>query len=153
MFHESFHKLPFEFLSGSEESTFELAKGFANVLKAGSFVALFGNLGAGKTLFVKGLCEGLGVLDDVTSPTFSLVNEYSIGGSSKIKVVHFDMYRIYDETDLETIGYFDYLNSEDIIMVVEWSEHIINFLPKGCYCVNFSFVNNDKRFIRIKQGV
>ena len=147
-----------EFLSDGPQVTFELAKKFAKELGPGSFVAMFGGLGAGKTVFVKGLCEGLGFCGNVSSPTFALINEYMVKEAelncqqeSGFSIVHCDMYRIDSELDLESIGFFDYLGNPNIIMVVEWSENIINFLPAGYYKVQMGRVDENKRLIKIEK--
>ena len=107
----------------SAEETESLAETFAKTLPPGAVVALFGNLGAGKTAFVRGLARGLGVADDICSPTYALVHEHP-------GLVHFDMYRISGPGDLESTGWYDYLGSNCVI-AVEWSEHILDELPPG----------------------
>lgn len=121
------------YYSNSIEDTYSIAKEIATSLKAGDILAYTGNLGAGKTTFTKGLAKGLGIDQNVTSPTFALVNEYrnKIG----LSLFHFDMYRINDISDVETTGFFDYLDEEQII-AVEWSENIkdvLDYYPNTIY--------------------
>lgn len=108
-----------EFLSFSEEDTANIAKKFCNNLKVGDAVLFHGEMGAGKTTFTKTIAEYYNCDDIAVSPTFSLVNEYF--GDSKI--FHFDLYRISDEEDLYSIGFYDYIR-EEAIFVIEWSENI-----------------------------
>ena len=105
-------------LSTSTEYTESLGKRLASCLCGTETVALFGDLGAGKTAFTRGLCAGLGIDDGVSSPTFAIVNAYE----GRFPVYHFDMYRIADADDLFAVGYYDYLGAG--ILVIEWSENI-----------------------------
>lgn len=112
-------------ITKSEKETFELAENFAKTLEAGSVICLSGDLGAGKTVFAKGVCSALGVAEYISSPTFTIVNEYE----GKLRIFHFDMYRIEDEDELIEIGYDEYLSSGGIC-IIEWPENIKNSLPK-----------------------
>ncbi len=112
-------------ITKSEKETFELAGDFAKNLDAGSVICLSGDLGAGKTVFAKGVCSALGVPEYISSPTFTIVNEYE----GKLRIFHFDMYRIEDEDELIEIGYDEYLASGGIC-IIEWPENIKNSLPK-----------------------
>ena len=132
-----------EFITHSREETVSLAEKFSKTLKKGDVVAFFGDLGAGKTAFVSGISKGLGCAE-AYSPTFAIVNDY--GGETPL--IHFDMYRISTWEDLETTGYFDYLNAGSIICV-EWSENIINALPEKYIRIDISKLDNenDRRII------
>lgn len=107
------------FNSNSVDETIKIAERFAQRLKRGDVVLYTGEMGAGKTHFTKGIAKHFGVTDEVTSPTFALVNEYS----AEIPVFHFDLFRINTYDDLYATGFFDYLDREGI-MAVEWSENI-----------------------------
>ena len=109
----------------SERETIEKGKKFAGFLKAGDVVALTGDLGTGKTAFVKGIAEGLFVNEPVTSPTFTLVHSYE--GKDR-RLHHFDVYRVHDEEALFEIGFDEYLYQEDIC-VIEWADLIKTLLP------------------------
>ncbi|MGN1118883.1 MAG: tRNA (adenosine(37)-N6)-threonylcarbamoyltransferase complex ATPase subunit type 1 TsaE [Oscillospiraceae bacterium] len=108
-----------EYITHSEEETLAAAKEAASLLKAGDVILYEGEMGAGKTAFTKGIAQYLEVDDEVTSPTFALVHEYS----GKIPLFHFDLYRISGYDDLYAIGFFDYLDRGGII-AAEWSENI-----------------------------
>ena len=107
------------YISKSAEETFDIAKEFAATLKAGDIVAFNGDLGVGKTVFVKGICDYLGVTEDVNSPPYTLVNEYH---GKEHTVYHMDIYRIEDEDELFNIGFFEFL-SEGGIVLMEWAEN------------------------------
>ncbi len=116
-----------KFVSASPEETVEFAKKIGALLKGGDVVAFRGGLGAGKTTFTRGLALGMGLKDEVSSPTFALVNEYR---GRDITMYHFDMYRIMNAEALETTGFYDYL-TEDTVAVCEWSENIAECLPEN----------------------
>ncbi len=111
----------------SEAETFLFAYEFAKQLAPGDVVCLSGDLGVGKTIFTKGICEYFGVQDVVNSPTFTLVNEYQ--GEAGMLIYHFDMYRIEDEDELAEVGFDEYL-AKDAICLIEWPEQIAGSLPK-----------------------
>ncbi len=136
-----------EFVSHSVEETEVFAESFANSLSAGDVVALFGGLGMGKTAFVRGLAKGLSVTSEVSSPTFALVHEYD----APVPVYHFDMYRINSLEDLFSTGFFDYLDCGGIV-VVEWSENIVDYLPKNTVSIKIEYGNTDsERRIIVKD--
>ncbi len=134
-------------VTNSPEETIELAKKIGRKLKNGDIIAYTGDLGAGKTTFTRGLAIGIGLGDIVTSPTFSLVNEYRANDCSST-LCHFDMYRIADSDELEAIGFFDYL-SEDNILAVEWSENISDVLPESTVYIKIMRIDDNKREIEI----
>ena len=109
----------------SPEETEALGARLAACLKPGDVVAYFGDLGAGKTAFTRGLARGLGIRQPVTSPTYTLVNEYLDG---KMPLFHFDMYRLSSSDDLFDIGWEDYLTRGGVC-AVEWSENVADALP------------------------
>lgn len=113
--------------SFSEDDTFEIAKNIAKELKKGSIVCLDGDLGVGKTIFAKGFAKGLGIEDDITSPTFTLVQSYE---SLDNVLHHFDVYRISDESEMDEIGYEEYFFS-DAICLIEWSSLIPDLIPEN----------------------
>ena len=104
----------------SADETQALGQKLASRLASGDVIAYFGDLGAGKTAFTRGLAQGLGITDPVTSPTYTIVNEYLSG---RIPLFHFDMYRLSSSDELFDIGWEDYL-SRDGVCAVEWSENV-----------------------------
>jgi len=135
-------------ITHSPEETIEYARKLGKMLSAGDVIAYKGGLGAGKTTFTRGLAEGLGLGDDVSSPTFALVNEYS---GSNITLYHFDMYRIEGEDDLETTGFYDY-PFEDNVVAVEWSENIEGCLPEKTIYITINRIDDDTREIILENG-
>lgn len=126
----------------TENVAFELAQ----KLPYGTVVAMFGELGAGKTAFVRGFTKGMGINSDVSSPTFALVNEYR---ADKKTLYHFDMYRITGWDDLYSTGFFDYLD-EGASLIIEWSENIEAVLPDDCIKVIINKTENiNERIIEI----
>lgn len=120
-----------QIISNSVEETERLGAELAARLPAGSVVAFTGDLGAGKTAFVRGIARGLGIAERVTSPTFTIVNEYE-GGSRPL--FHFDLYRLESSDELFEIGWEDYL-ARGGICAVEWSERAADAM-EGCVWVN-----------------
>ncbi len=109
------------FHTASPEETIGLGRRIGACLHGGEVIAYRGGLGAGKTTFTRGLAMGMGLEDNVSSPTFAIVNEYH--GKGRLSLYHFDMYRIIGGESLETTGFFDYM-SPDSVIAAEWSENI-----------------------------
>ena len=137
-----------EFVTNSEQETEELGARLAERLEPGAVIAFTGDLGAGKTAFTRGLARGLGITGRVTSPTFTIVNEYEGG---RLPLFHFDMYRLGGEEDLFDIGWEDCLNRGGVC-AVEWSERIAGALPPETIKVTISRCpgNDDWRKITIE---
>ncbi len=109
-----------EYITNSPEETEKLGAALGRVIAPGTVIAYSGDLGAGKTAFTRGIARGLGILEPVTSPTYTIVNEY-LGG--RLPLFHFDMYRLTSSEDLWDIGWEDYLDRNGIC-AVEWSENV-----------------------------
>ena len=114
-------------ISKSEKDTIRIGQKIAEKLGPGSIVALFGDLGSGKTRIVQGICLQLEVSEEVTSPTFTIINEYK----GTLPVYHFDFYRINNESEIWQLGYEEYLFS-DGVSLIEWADKMTNLLPDNC---------------------
>ena len=134
------------FRTQNPAETEKIGEALGKIIKDGSVVAMFGDLGAGKTAFTRGFTRGMGINCDVSSPTFALVNEYR---GDKRTLYHFDMYRISGWDDLYSTGYFDYLDAGGSL-IIEWSENIEAILPDDCIRVTITKTENpDERNIEI----
>ena len=133
-----------------EKETEDKAKNFASLIvgfKNSLLINLIGNLGAGKTTFVRGLIQELGFDEFVKSPTFTIVESYE---SDNLKVFHFDLYRIEDDRELQAIGVEDYLTEENAITLVEWPEKSKRYFNNPDYIIELNHCDNDeKRLINI----
>lgn len=135
------------------QETIDYALAFASRLQGGEVLALHGDLGSGKTTFVKGLAEGLRVNDTIISPTFTLLKEYKIlrpkSHFRSAILVHVDAYRAETIDDIKSVGIEDYLNRDDVILVVEWAEKIKDILPQPVININFTYQGENERKIQI----
>lgn len=131
-----------EIISKSCEQTEQIGEKLAQTLVGTEVIALFGELGAGKTAFTRGICRGLNVENNVCSPTFAILNEYD----GNFKVFHFDMYRVKTIDDLYSTGYFDYLDNG--VLIIEWSENIENILPENAIktTIKYGKTENERIF-------
>ncbi|WP_455760711.1 tRNA (adenosine(37)-N6)-threonylcarbamoyltransferase complex ATPase subunit type 1 TsaE [Eshraghiella crossota] len=120
------------FESTSSQMTFEFAKKIGENLKSGDVLCLDGDLGVGKTVFTKGVAAGLGIKDDVSSPTFTLIQEY-YGG--RLPLYHFDVYRIDGPWDMDDLGYEEYFYGEGVCLV-EWGSMIKELFPENTIYVH-----------------
>ena len=132
-------------ITHSENETIREGERLGRTLSAGAVVALQGDLGAGKTAFIRGLAAGLGVASPVTSPTFTIVNEHP----GAIPLFHFDMYRIAGEQELFDIGWDEYI-AQGGVCAIEWSERIPDALPSGSITVKIENLGGDNRQLEIK---
>jgi len=137
-----------KYLSNNTNDTIALGKRIGKKLKPGDVVALIGNLGAGKTVFTKGIAEGLGVkaAKYVNSPTFVLIKQYK----GKLPLYHFDLYRMDSQQQVKEIGYEEYFYG-DGVTVVEWADKIKELLPKKYLRVQFSIKGKEKRQIKYEN--
>ncbi len=135
-------------ITKSELETHAFAKNFAKTLPSFAIIALEGELGAGKTCFVRGLCEGLGGEPrQVNSPTFTIMQEYHIAEGKRL--VHIDAYRLACEDDLEEIGWDELLEDNNSIIAIEWASRIANALPKNTIHIKFEHRDPTTRWISI----
>ena len=138
-----------EYISNSYDDTQKIAADFSKELKSGDVICMYGDLGAGKTAFVQGLAKGLGIEEPITSPTFTIVNEYS----GRLMLYHFDVYRIADSDEMFEIGYDEYIDG-DGVCVIEWPQLISDILPENRYEITISKDYNeseDYRKIKIER--
>lgn len=138
-----------EYITNHPDETEALGARLAQVLRPGDVIAYTGDLGAGKTAFTRGLASGLGVTSRVTSPTFTIVNEYEGG---RLPLFHFDMYRLGSSDDLYDIGWEDYLERGGVC-AVEWSEIVDDALEDDAIRVDIRRGENDRQRIITMTGV
>lgn len=135
------------YISGSTKDTLNIGKQIADTLSGGETIALYGDLGVGKTHLIAGIAEGLGFSGETSSPTFAIVNEYRGG---RLPLFHFDMYRISGWDDLETTGFFDY-QEEGGVVATEWSENIEAALPENHIKITISRIDDETREIKVEE--
>ncbi len=143
-------------ITHTKTETLDLAKEFAATLMAGDVVALYGDLGAGKTEFVRGICEYFHVGDIVSSPTFTIINSYEgvmPPDEEELKLYHLDLYRINSTKELQEIGFDECLAAQDSIKLIEWAEKANGSLPRKRYSVIFTLDDKeeDMRKIEIRR--
>lgn len=131
-------------ITRSAEETEAVGRAWAASLGPGQVVGLYGDLGAGKTCWVRGLAAGLGATQTVSSPTFTLLHEYP----ARIPLFHFDCYRLNHSLELEDIGFFDYCSGRGIC-VLEWAEKVEALLPADAWRVRFEIVDEHTRRITL----
>ncbi|MFR1565624.1 MAG: tRNA (adenosine(37)-N6)-threonylcarbamoyltransferase complex ATPase subunit type 1 TsaE [Christensenellales bacterium] len=134
-------------ISHSEADTFGFASAFAATLSGGEVIVLSGQLGAGKTVFVKGLASGLGVTEEVTSPTFALMNEYD----GRLKLYHFDVYRLKSGAEAYEAGLTDYFGEEGSVSCVEWADNIADALPRKIIRIAINYLGDGIREISVSE--
>jgi tRNA threonylcarbamoyladenosine biosynthesis protein TsaE len=136
-----------EIISVSAQQTRELAHFIGEKLRKGDVLALSGELGSGKTCFTGGLARGLGVDEkyQITSPTFTLINEYP----GRCKLYHFDVYRLNSYSEFEDLGYEEYFCGKGVV-VIEWAEKIVQVLPANTFFISFEYLDENKRRIIVK---
>ncbi|MFC2083420.1 tRNA (adenosine(37)-N6)-threonylcarbamoyltransferase complex ATPase subunit type 1 TsaE [Bacteroidota bacterium] len=140
-------ELPYEMISKSETDTKLVAKEFSKIISKGDVIALKGELGAGKTYFVKSVCEEYDI-NNSRSPSFSIVNEYD----GKYKCYHFDFYRIKQKEELYNVGYYEYIKDLNAITFIEWSDFFPSVLPEKRINIELKFKNYISRKIIINKN-
>jgi len=134
-------------ISNNENETICEGEKLGRLLEPGAVVAIYGELGAGKTAFTRGIARGLGIGMNVSSPTFTIVNEYP----GDVPLFHFDMYRLESENELFDIGWYDYLDREGVC-VVEWSEKVPGAFPQDTIKVKIENQGDTCRRLEIDEG-
>ena len=135
------------FISRSEAETEAIGEQFANGLKNGAVIAMYGDLGAGKTAFVRGMARGMGLTCRVSSPTFTIVNEYE----GDRELIHFDMYRLESSDELFEIGWEDYL-ARGAVCAVEWSEKVEDAFFGDEIVLRIEKLSDNERRITVEEG-
>lgn len=133
------------FISKNEQETIDFAKSFAEKLNKGDIIVLSGELGSGKTKFVQGILSYFGLENEISSPTFTIVNEYT---SSDINIYHFDVYRLEDEDEFYAMGGDEYFANG--ICLIEWGEMIEDLLPKPYTKITFSKADNNYEYRKLE---
>lgn len=136
----------YNFISKSEKDTINFAKKLASKLQKGDIIVLTGELGSGKTKFTQGFLEYFGLENEISSPTFTIVNEYNAPNS--LNIYHFDVYRLADIDEFYAIGGEEYF--ENGICIIEWGEIIKEALPKNYIHITFEKDNNDENYRKLK---
>ena len=135
-------------ITKSEKETFALAKKIGSRAKGGEVYALWGNLGAGKTVFARGFAAGLGITRNINSPTFVLMKVYPVKKHKTIKeFCHIDAYRLANARDLQAIGASDYLKNKNSVCLVEWPERIKKILSPKAIAIKIKHLKEDSREI------
>lgn len=128
----------------NENETRKFSKNLASILKKGDVIVLSGELGAGKTKFVEGILEYFNLQDEISSPTFTIVNEYK---NDQINIYHFDLYRLSDIYEFENIGGEEYFNKG--VCIFEWGELIEDILPNDYIKINFERIGNEENYRKL----
>ena len=136
--------MEFKFTSNGVEDTMELAENIESEKFPGMVICLIGELGSGKTVFVKGFAKALGIDETITSPTFTLIKEYESG---EMPLVHMDMYRI--EKDAKSLGLNDYFGKSGAC-IIEWSDMIADYLPEERLEIKFKIIDENTRVLVLK---
>lgn len=129
----------------NSDKTYAIGEKIGAILKSGNLVCLHGDLGAGKTHISKGIAKGMGVVENVCSPTFTIVQEYM---GSSLELLHFDVYRLSNSEELEFIGFDDYLNRK-AVMLMEWPENVEDALLKERIDIFLRYSEDGARFMDI----
>jgi len=138
-------------VSHSEEETKTFGREIGKDLSKGAIIALFGELGAGKTLLVKGICEGLGITEGVKSPSFTIVREYTPPKTRQYanKIYHIDLYRISDPSTILVQEIYEYLRERNGIYIIEWADRIEDILPSDTTKIYINTINETTRKIEV----
>lgn len=135
----------FQYISNSPMDTGRIARLIGERIPAGVVLCLDGDLGAGKTLFTQNLALGMGVEDEVTSPTFTIMNIYN----GRVPLCHFDLYRLEQEFELDDIGFYDYVSDPDGVVAIEWAEKFVDLLPEDYILIEICRHSDDDENVRL----
>ena len=138
-----------EYITKSKDETENIAKEIALSAKRGDLFALSGDLGSGKTTFTKGFARGLGVEEEITSPTFVIFKQYRAKAPIN-NFVHVDCYRLESSADAESVGLLEIIEQKNSIVLIEWPEKIMEAIPKEAKLLNFEYIDENTRRITIE---
>lgn len=140
-----------EYLSKSEKETYQIAKDLAQKAQPGDIFTLEGDLGSGKTTFIKGFAKALGIKNEVTSPTFVLLKKYKVLNSNRgiQNLIHVDCYRMDSPEDAYSIGLDEFFGDKEAIILIEWPSKITSLLPKRTKKIKFEYINTSTRKISL----
>ncbi len=137
-----------EIITNSPEETYEFGEKLTDHFRGGDILLLIGELGAGKTTLIKGLAVGFGIDNEITSPTFTLMNHYSTHDHTIKNLVHIDTYRLKDEKELKDIGIEDYLSDPESLCIIEWPEKMVELLKnKKTFTITIEHLAENQRKI------
>lgn len=131
------------------EQTRKLGSDLAKTLKGGEVLALYGDLGSGKTTFLQGLAKGLGIERNIISPTFIIMRTYAVSRGGLKNFYHLDLYRIENEEQAVDLGLQELMGESENVVAIEWPDKIENLLPEKRINIYFTYITDDKREIRI----
>ena len=132
-------------VTNSEKDTFDLGVKLGAKLLGGEVILLRGDLGAGKTVFARGIAEGLGIKDGVVSPTFTLMNCYE----GRLKMYHYDAYRLNSGNEAEERGLTEFFGAKDGVCVIEWPDNISDAIPEGAISITIKYLDENKREVSV----
>ena len=138
-----------QYITNSETETFDLGAKLADEFHPKDIVLLYGELGVGKSVFIRGVARRLGITEPMPSPTFTIVNQYA---SDTVKINHFDLYRLSDPYELYEIGFEEYIYDDNSITFIEWPEKALELLPDNCITIRIGIDDNDCRRIDIQRS-
>ncbi len=141
---ENINRFKSETVTSCSEETQALGRQLAAGLEPGDVIAMIGELGSGKTCIIQGICQGLDVVDDVTSPTFTLINEYQ----GRLPVYHFDLYRLDDSESVLDIGFDEYVDGDGVCLI-EWADKFPEILPEDRTEIRLNVLDADRRELKI----
>ena len=138
-------------ITKNSDETKKLGIEFADKLNGADVVLLYGDLGAGKTTFVQGLAEGLGIKDRILSPTFVLQRIHDVPDHNFDSLNHIDLYRLEEPTEIDSLGLLEMFEDERSITIIEWADRLKNFTPKKGYKIHFKYLSDVEREIEIEN--
>lgn len=138
-----------EIKTGSEQETGTFAENFAKGIQCGTVIALHGDLGAGKTVFARGFAKGLGITENVISPTYTIIQEYRIKDGKWF--YHLDLYRIKDSNSALAFGADEYIQSPSAVSLIEWAERVPELLPPDTIHIEITHISQNERGIKIQN--